>query len=47
LVASDLKAHIEKTKKEFEAKQNLEKPYLPKGEVRKRVEEHNRKMREA
>jgi len=48
-VASDMKAHFEKCKKEFEAKQNPEKPYLylPKGELRKRVEEHNQKMREA
>jgi len=48
-VASDVKAHFEKTKKEIEAKWNLEKSYLllPKGELRKRVEEHNRKMREA
>ena len=48
-VASDVKAHFEKCKKEFEAKQNPEKTYLyiPKGELRKRVEEHNRKMHEA
>ena len=48
-VASDVKAHFEKCKKEFEAKRNPKKPYLylPKGELRKRVEEHNRKMREA
>jgi len=40
---------LKKTKKEIEAKQNPEKPYLflPKGELRKRVEEHNQKMREA
>ena len=48
-VASDVKAHFEKTTKEIETKQNPEKPYffLPKGELRKRVEEQNRKMREA
>jgi len=48
-VASDVKAHFEKCKKEFEVKRNSEKPYLylPKGELRKRVEEHNRKMCEA
>jgi len=48
-VASDVKAHFEKTKKEFEAKCNPEKPYLylPKGERRKRVEEHNRKIHDA
>jgi len=48
-VASDVKAHFEKSKKEIEAKRNPEKSYLflPKGELRKRVEEHNRKMREA
>ena len=48
-VTSDVKAHFEKCKKEFEAKRNPEKPYLylPKGELRKRVEEHNRKMCEA
>jgi len=48
-VASNVKAHFEKTKKEIEAKWNPEKPYLflPKGELRKRVEEHNQKMHEA
>jgi len=48
-VASDVKAHFENCKKEFEMKRNPKKPYLylPKGELRKRVEEHNRKMREA
>ena len=48
-VASDVKAHFKKTKKEIEAKRNPEKPYLflPKGELRNRVEEHYRKMREA
>lgn len=48
-VASDVKAHFEKTKKEREAKRNPKKPYLllPKGELRKRVEEHTQKMREA
>jgi len=48
-VASDVKAHFEKTKKEFEAKWTPEKPYLylPTGELRKRVEEHNRKMHKA
>jgi len=43
-----MKAHFEKCKK-IEAKWNPEKSYLylPKGELRKRVEEHNWKMREA
>jgi hypothetical protein len=38
-----VKAYFEKCKKKFQAKQNHEKPYLylPKGELRKRVEEHN------
>jgi hypothetical protein len=49
LVASNVKAHFEKSKKEIEAKRNPEKPYplLPKVELRKRVEEHTKKMREA
>jgi len=48
-VASDVKAHFEKCKNEFEAKRNPKKPYLylPKGELRKRVEEPNQKMHEA
>ena len=48
-VASDVKAHFEKTKKEIEAKRNPKNPYLflPKEELRKRVEEYNWKMREA
>jgi len=48
-VASDVKAHFAKCRKEFEAKRNPGKPYfyLPKGELRKRVEEHNPKIRKA
>jgi len=45
-IASDVQAHFGKTKKEIKAKWNPKKPYLflPKGELRKRVEEHNWKM---
>ena len=48
-VALDVKLHFENLKKETEAKQNPEPPYLlllPM-QLRKRVEEHTRKRREA
>jgi len=37
---------LKKLKKEIEAKRNPKNPYLflPKGELRKRVEEHNQKI---
>ena len=45
-VASDVKAHFEKVKRDSQAKRNPKPPYwyLPKGEVRKKVDEANRKM---
>jgi len=47
-VASDIKAHFEKVKRDSLAKRNpkLSYFYLPKGELRKKVDEANRKMHE-